>query len=209
MHLLLDSADVTAWHRHQPSGIYRGITTNPLLLDRAGVPCRLDRLRQLVADSSELGFGEIHVQAWGEDLSGSARAIAELGESVHVKLPATPEGFAAARELARPERTTLTAVHTAEQVLAAAAAGVAYAAAYYTRLAEAGQDADAVFERMRRVTTPKTRLLVASLRTPAQLVELASRGFDCFAVPETVADTLLECAETDQAVADFEAAARR
>ncbi len=62
---------------------------------------------------------------------------------------------------------------------------------------------------MRRVTTPKTRLLVASLRTPAQLVELASRGFDCFAVPETVADTLLECAETDQAVADFEAAARR
>jgi transaldolase len=208
MRLLLDSADVRAWERHGPSGIYRGITTNPLLLRRAQRDCNLQTLEFLVGCAVERGFEEIHVQAWGESLVESARRIADLGDAVRVKLPATAEGFSAACELGCPERTTLTAIHNAEQVLAASAAGVAYAAAYYARLAETGADADGIFDRMRQVAAPGTRILVASLRTPAQMIGLADRGFDCFAVPEVVADALLASAATDRAVADFEAAAR-
>ena len=37
MHLYLDSAEVTAWADLMPTGLFRGITTNPLLAQRAGL----------------------------------------------------------------------------------------------------------------------------------------------------------------------------
>ncbi len=208
MQLLLDSADPTAWRRHAGSGIYRGVTTNPLLLQAAGIPCNLERLAGLADEVRQLGFGEIHIQAWGEPLEETATRIAALGDHVYVKLPATRSGFAAARALGLPRRTTMTAIHTAEQVLAAAAADAAYAAPYYARLLEAGRNADDIFDAMLQIDAPRTRLLVASLRNPAQLVDLARRGFDCFAVQLPVADALLDSDLTDAAVLAFETAAR-
>jgi len=37
--LYLDSADPTVWERWLPSGLFHGVTTNPLLLERAGQTC--------------------------------------------------------------------------------------------------------------------------------------------------------------------------
>jgi transaldolase len=38
LQLLLDSADPAQWHRWLPSGLFRGVTTNPTLLRRVGQP---------------------------------------------------------------------------------------------------------------------------------------------------------------------------
>ena len=39
LQLLLDTADPAAWRMWLPSGLFRGVTTNPTLLRRAGQPC--------------------------------------------------------------------------------------------------------------------------------------------------------------------------
>ena len=41
LHLLLDSADPSAWEQWLPTGLFGGVTTNPTLLKRAGQPCTL------------------------------------------------------------------------------------------------------------------------------------------------------------------------
>lgn len=46
--LFLDSADVKQWHKWAPTGTLYGFTTNPLILDRDGVPCTLDACKQLL-----------------------------------------------------------------------------------------------------------------------------------------------------------------
>ena len=44
LRLFLDSADRAAWADWLPSGLFHGVTTNPTLLRRAGVPCRLETI---------------------------------------------------------------------------------------------------------------------------------------------------------------------
>lgn len=52
--LFLDSADIKQWERWAPTGTLYGFTTNPLILDRDGVPCTLDSCKQLLSVVSVL-----------------------------------------------------------------------------------------------------------------------------------------------------------
>lgn len=213
MKLFIDSADRAVWNDLAPSGIFSGVTTNPLLLQRAGLRCELATLAALHEEAITLSFGEIQIQSWGEtpaSLAAMALELADLGPEVVVKLPATQMGFSAARQLHldRPAtRVTMTAVYAPGQVLAASAFGAAYAAPYYARLKEAGEDADAALAQMRAAAGPQTELLVASLRSVDQVVHLTSLGHRCFTLPPQVAEGLFESELTARAVADFEAAA--
>ncbi len=214
MKLLIDTADRTVWEDLAPCGFYSGVTTNPLLLQRAGLSCTLDTLGELHRVSIAQGFGEIQIQSWGETpdaLSEMALRLADLGPEVVVKLPATQAGFAAAQRLrlARPEtRVTMTAIYATGQVIAAAAFGAAYAAPYYARLQEAGEDADSILDQMQAAAGSQTLLLVASLRSADQVVQLTSQGHRCFTLPAPVARGLLESELAATAVAEFDAAAR-
>jgi len=220
--LYLDSADTAAWERLLPTGIFHGVTTNPLLLERAGVPCETGRLAQLAERAASLGMREIHLQTWGDDedamvdtgrrIADAARNAATGALTVLLKVPATADGFrAAARLRADGQAITFTAVYNPAQLLASAAAGAAYAAPYLGRLEDAGRDGrDAVLamHAILRATGAGTRLLVASLRGADRLVELAQLGLDTFTFGPAVADALLRDDLTEAAAAEFARAAR-
>ena len=55
MHLYLDSADLTACRTWLPSGLFYGVTTNPLILRRDNVPCRVEEVCALARDLLDLG----------------------------------------------------------------------------------------------------------------------------------------------------------
>lgn len=213
LRLFLDAADPEAWNRFLPLGIFHGITTNPLLLERAGQPCNLENLGRLAAVAGELGAREIQLQTWGASVGKMVETgfeLAKLGSPELrkvIKIPATEEGFGVARIL-RDEglAVTLTAVYTPGQVLAAAGLGAAYAAPYLGRLDDAGQDGAAAILTMHRVLTgagSATRLLTASLRTAQQIIDLAAAGLDTFTFGAPVAAELLESDLTTAAAADF------
>lgn len=217
--LFLDTADTDAWERLLPTGIFHGVTTNPLLLDRARLSCEVAVLADLARRAGALGAKEIHLQTWGDDaaaLEQTGLRIAEAatgGPTVLVKVPATAEGFrATARLRAAGLAVTLTAVYNAGQVLAAAAAGAAYAAPYLGRLDDAGRDGRKVVLAMQAVlrsTGTDMRLLVASLRGPERVIELARLGLDTFTFGPEVADALLHDELTDAAAAAFARSAQR
>lgn len=216
--LFLDSADPVQWERLLPLGVFRGVTTNPLLLERAGQECSVENLARLVGRAAGLGAGEIQLQAWGgnvESIVACGTRLAELaagGLAVTIKVPATGVGWSAAARL-REEgcAVTLTAVYAPGQVLAAAALGAAYAAPYLGRLEDAGRDGVATLGSMRDIldgSGSATRLLVASLRSARRVVELAGQGFDTFTFGPEVAVELLAEELTELAAADFQRAAR-
>jgi transaldolase len=217
LRLFLDSADPADWRRFLPLGFFHGVTTNPLLLERAGQPCTVANLRTLAGAAQDLGAREIQMQTWGGNpgqMAETGEKLAELAESdlrVVVKIPATAEGFQVARTLRANGRTvTLTAVYTPGQVMAAASLGAAYAAPYLGRLDDAGQDGAAVVLNMHDILTrtgSRTRLLTASLRTVEQIVDLAAKGLDTFTFGPGVADQLLVSDLTSAAAIDFQRAA--
>lgn len=218
LRLYLDTADTAQWQRLMPLGIFHGITTNPLLLERAGQPCTLGNLKILAETASELGCREIHLQTWGEKSSQMVICGLELAKmatptmEVALKLSATRDGFLAARELSQQgHQITITAVYSEAQVIAAAGFGAAYAAPYYGRLLDAGHDGRKIvlgMDSMLKKTGSSLRLLTASLRSAEQVVDLAREGLNTFTFGPPVADELLAEDLTEKAAADFQRAAK-
>ena len=67
----LDTADVREWEDLLPLGIFHGVTTNPVLLERAGVPCTVEATTSLAKTAFDLRAREFMIQSWG----GSADAL--------------------------------------------------------------------------------------------------------------------------------------
>ena len=211
MHLYLDSADLTACRTWLPSGLFYGVTTNPLILRRDKVPCRVEEVCALARDLLDLGAQEVQLQPWGDEESRCAQiaAFADLGERVVMKLPMTRDGVRLAREAhGRGRRVTLTAVYAPHQAVVAAAAGVAYLAPYFGRMNEAGRDALRDVLRMQAITRGSgCEVLVASLRNISELTLLAERGLTHFTFSPATAEALFQDGLTERALADFERAA--
>lgn len=209
-----DSADPRVWENLAAQGWLHGATTNPTILEKAGLSSSLETARDLVAAADALGLRELQVQSWGGDhgrLTENGRALAALSDIVTVKIPATPEGFRAAAAL-RDEgcRVTLTACYTARQCAAAARIGLAYVAPYYGRMIEAGINADGRLDAMKAIAAGSgLRILIASVRSGEQLDALLARGFDTFTLAPAVAETVARDASSDAAAEAFEAAASR
>ncbi|MSQ69109.1 MAG: transaldolase [Gammaproteobacteria bacterium] len=216
LRLFLDSADAAQWRAWLPSGLFYGVTTNPTLLRRAGLPSAIASLRALTHEATALGAREIHLQAWG----GSAEAYYACGQElagidaarICVKLPLTRAGsVAAGRLLELGVRVTLTTCFDASQLLVAAALGVDYAAPYLGRICDAGRDGHAEVIAMQRVVTgvgARVRVLVASLRNLSDLSRLAGAGLQTFTLAVPLVEALLQQPQTLAAAQEFEAAAR-
>jgi TalC/MipB family fructose-6-phosphate aldolase len=194
-------------------GIFRGLTTNPLLLRRAGLGER--DLRDLYAWVVDRGLQEVFFQAWGagaDQLTEVGRRLAALGDRVVVKLPTTIEGVTAAGRLRGDGIPVLmTAVYSAPQALVAAAVDATYVAPYLGRMGDAGRPAHAEVTAMQRAlsgVSSRTRVLVASVRSPVDVLSLAQEGVGCFAVPPAVAAAFFTDPLTQAAVEAFERAAQ-
>lgn len=214
--LFLDSADQEAWASLWPLGLFQGITTNPTLLRRAGLPCSRDGLLDVVRAAQALDCPELHLQAWGTteaDLLACGQDLLAMDpERVVVKLPMTEPGLRAATCLIRAgERVTLTACYSIPQVLASATLGASYVAPYLGRISDDGRDGCGeviTMGRCLRALKASTRLLVASLRSLAELTRLAAEGVDTFTLSPPLAQQLWSHSASEAAAAQFEQDAR-
>lgn len=215
MTLYLDTADRTLWHELMPTGLFHGITTNPLLAARAGLDYPAIDWSDMAGRAAELGAVELHAQVfgppegyvdWAGDLYAAGRAA---GIETVVKIPLVAAAIRATPAIkALGGRILMTACYDAKQMFVAKALGADFIAPYFGRMAEAGIDAMAHLATMARMNTgtgtPCT-VLVASLRTPEQMVALADVGHDCFTISPEVARALLDCPQSIAAFESFEA----
>lgn len=210
MRLYVDTADADALTRAHATGYVFGVTTNPTLL-RAAKLSR-DDLPALVQRAVGARLQEIHLQVLSDDLEGmlrDARALHALDPAhVVVKIPATATGFRAAHMVAQEGlRLTITAVYAVRQVVLAEAVGARYAAVYFGRLRDAGQDATALLRGMMETVRAQhlaTQVLVASVRSAEDVETLAQLGVPAVTLPPPILFALPEHAGTAQAVQNFQ-----
>jgi transaldolase len=212
--LYLDTAEVTQWQNWLPTGLFYGVTCNPILLERAGIPCQLTTLETLAHEAFQLGAQEVHLQAWGNTathLHKIGKELASLERRIVIKLPATQAGTTAAAALIQEGiPITLTAIYAVHQVLIAAAIGASYAAPYLGRISDLGQDGRSVLTAMQQALNgvgSSTRLLSASIRTIEDIATLAAQGIDTFTFSEAIAQAFFNVPATISATEDFERAA--
>lgn len=212
LRIYLDSADRAAVSPLLATGLFAGVTTNPLILERAGVASA--DIAAVHAWAVEAGAQEVFLQTWGADVATlveRAERLAGLGPRVVLKVPATPEGFSAtARLTAAGHRVLVTAVYTVEQALMAEAAGASFIAPYVGRMDDAGLDGVGTvlgMQRALRGVGGACEVLAASLRGPGPVRLLAEGGVPCFTLAPAVAASFLDVEASRLAAADFERAA--
>jgi transaldolase len=207
MEWLLDSANTKDWKRVSTTGLFSAVTTNPLLIQRAGLKCSIDTYKSLHEQAMDLGFDHLQLQVFGDDWQGMAEQILSISDNTIVKIPANEKGFSLASQLSVPSRTTITGVYSVHLGAAAERLGAAYAAPYYARLAESDRDVEAIFAGL-RTACHNTKVLVASLRSIEQFEHLVGLGHRCFTIPGALLDDLMSDQMTEAAIAQFEEAAR-
>ncbi len=209
MRLFLDSANITQLQPLLSTGVFYGVTTNPLILKESGLTAA--ELPAFTKAALQAGAREVYLQAWGsqaEDLYRRAQALAGIDGRVVVKLPATQEGLSAASRLAAEGvRTCITAVYTPFQALLAAAVGATFVAPYLGRINDSGRDGYAIIAKMAealRRTSSATEILAASIRSTADLVTLAQEGVRCITFSTQIAERLFQEPMTLEATLVFE-----
>ncbi|MBM2293942.1 hypothetical protein JQX09_18865 [Sulfitobacter pseudonitzschiae] len=215
MALYLDTADVTAWETLMPTGLFHGITTNPLLASRAGLDYRTIDWAQMAARARDLGARELHAQVYGP-VTGYvdwAGALYEAGQAAGietvVKIPLVEPAIRTTGAIrALGGRVLMTACYDAKQMFVANALGADFIAPYFGRMDGLGMDAYAALAQMKAIQgagNKRCTILVASLRSPEQMVRLAAEGQDTFTISPAVAQALLDDPNTAAAYAEFEA----
>jgi transaldolase len=209
MRLYLDTADRAAAEPLLATGLFAGLTTNPTILDRAGLG--VGDIEDVHAWARSAGAGEIFLQTWGPDteaLVERGHQLRSLGTDVVVKVAASRQGAAACARLASEGiPTLLTAVHAPGQAMVAAAAGATYLAPYLGKLDDAGRDGIGTVTAMQELlhaTGSTTKILLASVRDVSSMVTLARRGVDCFTMGVPVAEAFFDDELTAEAVVRFD-----
>jgi transaldolase len=206
--LYIDAADRQLIEELWGSGVFAGVTTNPTILDRAGLGQR--DVPDLYAWLTDLGVGTVYVQVVGrtrDEMLRSAEALRALGP-LTVKVPATAAGFSAAGALVRDgAQVLLTAVYSPVQALMARDCGIQGVAPYVGRMTDAGRaGVESVVAMQQAIGTEPTRILAASLRSADDITRLAAAGVPDFTLGAALAQSVLDDELTRAAVDEFEAA---
>ena len=209
MKIFLDSADLNEVRTASEWGVISGVTTNPTLVARAGAR----DLKAVVAEICRLvPGGPISAEVISNDTDGilkEARELAAINPQVVIKIPITPVGLAAVKQLATEGiSTNVTLVFSTAQAILAAAAGATFVSPFVGRLDDIGANG---LDLIREIVTVMdiyqypTEVIAASIRHPQHVVEVALAGSHIATVPFKVLRQLFEHPLTVQGMERFQA----
>ncbi len=209
MKLCIDDANVEKIRRIYEYYPVDGVSTNPSILAKSGRnPFEvLKEIRSIIGAE-----GELFVQAVSGNAEGMVKEahkiVEELGETTLVKIPCTPEGYKAMKQLKKEGiRFIGTAVYTAMQGFLAAKCGAEYVAPYVNRIDNMGFDGIRVSKEIHDAITGSgytdSGLLAASFKNSQQVLELAKYGVKAVTAAPDVIEAMVKNAAIEAAVDQF------
>jgi transaldolase len=205
MKLFIDSGDIGEIREAQAMGAIDGVTTNPSLLAKGGLPTK-----KAIAQICEIVDGPISAEVVATDTDGilrEGRELAAIHPNVVVKVPLIADGLKAVKVFTGEGiNTNVTLCFSAPQALMAAKAGATYISPFVGRIDDAGGDGMDLIEQI--VTIYKnydlaTQVLTASVRHPNHFIQAALIGSHVATVPYDVILKLLKHPLTDIGLARF------
>jgi len=200
MKLFVDTGRVEEVRKAAEWGIVDGVTTNPSLIAQAGRGFK----ETVLEICSILPNGSISAEVVGttvEDILREGREIASWSPNIVVKVPMTPAGIAATRQLTREGiRVNMTLVFSPTQVLLAAKAGAAYISVFVGRVDDVSSEGMRTIEDAVQIVENygfDSEVLVASIRHPMHVVEAARLGAHIATMPFKVMEQLFQHPLTD------------
>lgn len=205
MRFFLDTANLEELKAGARWGIVDGVTTNPSLIAKEGVP-----LEQQVAKICEIVEGDISAEVLATDADGmesEGRKLARIHKNIVVKVPLTRDGIRACSTLSREGiRVNVTLCFSPGQALLAAKAGAYFVSPFVGRIDDSGWNGMELIQNIVLIYRNygyATQVLAASLRHVGHVIEAAKAGAHIGTMPFKVMDSLFNHPLTDKGVETF------
>ena len=133
MKIFLDTRDVSSISAGWSTGLIDGITTNPTLIIKSG-----RNHEDVYQEIKDIGLTDISMEVIGSSqnmISEGKRLHKKFGKVATIKVPCTPDGLLACRELSESGiRVNVTLIFSASQAILAAKAGASYVSPFVGRV---------------------------------------------------------------------------
>ena len=147
MKIFLDCSDAELVRTYYETGLVDGVTTNPSLMLKAGknpkdVYKEISDIFPFHASISAEVVGET-----AEDMLDMAEDLIDIGPNITIKVPCTPQGLKACKELSEDEvNVNVTLVFSSAQAILAAKAGATYVSPFVGRVFDQSFDGIGLIE---------------------------------------------------------------
>lgn len=208
MEILLDTANLQEIKLASKWIPICGITTNPTIICRE----HTNFFQRIKAIKNIIEKKQLHVQVVGntwEQMIQNAEAILDnCRQEIHIKIPATYEGFRAMKELSdRDIPVTATTVYSPEQAILATLAGADCIAVYYNKMYNLNMDPQKTIREISCIiksSDKPPKILAASFRNSRQVVEAFLAGADAATLPYNILKEFWNNPAPAQAVREFQ-----
>lgn len=201
----MDTANIEEIRQAHAWGVIDGVTTNPSLIAKNGKD-----FIQTIYEIAELVQGPVSAETIAQDTEGmvrEGRLLAQIHPHIVVKIPLTPAGIAATKQLSSEGiKTNVTLCFQSNQALLAAKAGATYISPFLGRLDDISQQGVGLIEEIVHIYENydfETQVLAASIRHPKHMVDVALAGADVATLPFGVLEKMFKHPLTDAGNAKF------
>ncbi len=205
MKFFIDTADVNEIREAYALGLVDGVTTNPSLIAKSG-----RKFKEVIKEITAIVDGPISAEVISLEAEGmvkEAKELVKIHKNIVIKLPMTPEGLKATKQLsAKGIKTNVTLIFTPMQALLAAKAGATYVSPFVGRLDDISQDGMGIIEEIRTIFDNygyTSEIIVASIRNPIHVLNSALIGADVATIPYSVMLQLSKHPLTDAGITKF------
>jgi len=206
MKFFIDTANIDQIKEVMSWGICDGVTTNPTLVGKEGVDFET-RIKEICEAVEGRPVSAEVVSIDAEGMIREARDIAKWADNVVVKIPFLKEGMKAIHVLSQEGiRINCTLIFSAPAGLVAAKAGASYISPFVGRLDDIGHDGMELVRQLVPIMQNylfDCEIIVASVRTPAHVIESSMLGADIATVPFDVMDKLFNHPLRDKGLDSF------
>ena len=207
MKLFLDTADVESIADSFQSGLIDGVTTNPTLMMKSGRNPD-DVYQELI----NLGVPDVSMEVVGDShemIQEGLRLAEKFKYQATIKVPCTPDGLIACRELSRNcIKVNVTLIFSPSQAILAAKAGATYVSPFVGRVDDNSfgglcliKDIANIYEKQ---NWKMTEILAASIRDVRSVGRAFEYGANICTLPPVVFRKMYKHILTDKGIELFE-----
>ena len=207
MKFFVDTANIDEISELSEMGVVDGVTTNPSLIYKSGRD-----FKEVIKEIARIVSGPISAEVTSLDkneMIDQGLELSKIANNIVIKVPLTEHGLIACKNLSKKSiKVNVTLCFSSSQALIAAKMGATYISPFIGRLDDISNEGLNLIEEIITIYNNyhdnlNTEVLVASIRSPLQVSQVAQMGADVATIPPKIIKQMIKHPLTDIGLNSF------
>ena len=207
MKFFVDTANIDEISELSEMGVVDGVTTNPSLIYKSGRD-----FKEVIKEIARIVSGPISAEVTSlnkNEMIDQGLELSKIANNIVIKVPLTEHGLIACKNLSKKSiKVNVTLCFSSSQALIASKMGATYISPFIGRLDDISNEGLSLIEEIITIYSNypdrlNTEVLVASIRSPLQVAQVAQMGADVATIPPKIIKQMIKHPLTDIGLNSF------